>query len=131
MFVITVATGQRAFSVQSSFRLNLSPHLIIKAANIKLIETIGQGEYYYCTHCLNISVPVMCDGFIMPCIYVIIIMFLGEFGVVYKGHIVKDLGRTVTEIVAIKTLKGLCHLNATTMIVLYPRRKIMSLNIES
>ena len=36
-------------------------------------------------------------------------MFLGEFGVVYKGHIVKDLGRTVTEVVAIKTLKGLCH----------------------
>ena len=34
---------------------------------------------------------------------------LGEFGVVYKGHIVKDLGQTVTEVVAIKTLKGLFH----------------------
>ena len=33
--------------------------------------------------------------------------FLGEFGVVYKGHIVKDLGQTVTDVVAIKTLKGL------------------------
>ena len=52
-----------------------------------------------------------------------IIMFLGEFGVVYKGHIVKDLGRTVTEVVAIKTLKGLCHLNATTMIVLYQEER--------
>jgi hypothetical protein len=50
---ITV-TGQRAFSVQSSFKLNLSPHLIIKAANIKLIETIGQGECN-CTQCLKFS----------------------------------------------------------------------------
>ena len=61
-FVITVTTGQRAFSVQSSFKLNLSPHLIIKAANIKLIETIGQGEHYNnCTQCLNIyyTVPVI------------------------------------------------------------------------
>ena len=49
----------------------------------------------------------------MPCIIMSIIIILcnnvGEFGVVYKGHIVKDLGRTVTEVVAIKTLKGLCH----------------------
>ena len=30
----------------------------------------------------------------------------GEFGVVYKGHIAKDQGEVVTEIVAIKTLKG-------------------------
>ena len=47
-FIMTVTTGQRQFSVQSSFKLNFSPHLIIKAANIKLIETIGQGENY-CT----------------------------------------------------------------------------------
>ena len=31
----------------------------------------------------------------------------GEFGVVYKGHILKDLGRTVVGVVAVKTLKGL------------------------
>ena len=36
-----------------------------------------------------------------------IAIILGEFGVVYKGHLIKDLGRTVTEVVAIKTLKGL------------------------
>ena len=30
----------------------------------------------------------------------------GEFGVVYKGHIVKDLGQTITGVVAVKTLKG-------------------------
>ena len=45
----------------------------------------------------------------MPCMHKINfnIAILGEFGVVYKGHIVKDLGQTVTEVVAIKTLKGL------------------------
>ena len=68
-FVVTVTTGQRGFSVQSSFKLNLSPHLIIKAANIKLIETIGQGEYY-CT-LLNIMYCA-CDGFIMPCIIIML-----------------------------------------------------------
>ena len=31
----------------------------------------------------------------------------GEFGVVYKGHLLKDLGQTVVGVVAIKTLKGL------------------------
>ena len=30
----------------------------------------------------------------------------GEFGVVYKGHIVKDQGQVATEVVAVKTLKG-------------------------
>ena len=31
----------------------------------------------------------------------------GEFGVVYKGHLLKDLGQTMIGVVAIKTLKGL------------------------
>ena len=30
----------------------------------------------------------------------------GEFGIVYKGHLVKDQGQVVSEVVAIKTLKG-------------------------
>ena len=32
---------------------------------------------------------------------------LGEFGVVYKGHITTNQGQVVTETVAIKTLKGM------------------------
>ena len=32
---------------------------------------------------------------------------LGEFGVVYKGHITTNQGKVVTETVAIKTLKGM------------------------
>ena len=32
----------------------------------------------------------------------------GEFGVVYKGHLVKHHGQVVTETVAVKTLKGNC-----------------------
>ena len=32
--------------------------------------------------------------------------FSGEFGVVYKGHILKNMGQIVTNVVAIKTLKG-------------------------
>lgn len=32
--------------------------------------------------------------------------FSGEFGIVYKGHIIKNLGQIVTDVVAVKTLKG-------------------------
>ena len=34
---------------------------------------------------------------------------IGEFGIVYRGHIVKDhgTGQVVTDTVAIKTLKGI------------------------
>ncbi len=32
---------------------------------------------------------------------------LGEFGVVYKGHITTNQGQVVTDTVAIKTLKGM------------------------
>lgn len=40
-------TRTKKFSVQSSFRLELPPPLIIEASTIKLDETIGQGM---CTH---------------------------------------------------------------------------------
>ena len=44
----------------------------------------------------------------MPCIVSCeCTLTAGEFGVVYKGHLLKDLGQTVIGIVAIKTLKGL------------------------
>ena len=33
------------FTVQSSFKLTLPPHLIITASSIKLNEIIGQGSY--------------------------------------------------------------------------------------
>ena len=31
----------------------------------------------------------------------------GEFGIVYKGHLSKDFGLRVTNVVAVKTLKGM------------------------
>ena len=31
---------------------------------------------------------------------------LGEFGVVYRGHILKNMGQIVTDVAAVKTLKG-------------------------
>ena len=43
-----------------------------------------------------------------------ICLFTGEFGVVYKAHLVKTVSnnplqsRTVTETIAVKTLKGEC-----------------------
>ena len=35
---------------------------------------------------------------------------LGEYGIVYKGFLVRGIGEIVTELVAIKTLKGLTQL---------------------
>ena len=37
---------------------------------------------------------------------VYLINFAGEFGVVYKAHIVKNMGQIVKDVVAVKTLKG-------------------------
>ena len=34
-------------------------------------------------------------------------MPVGEFGIVYKGYVVKEQGSIVTDLVAIKTLKGI------------------------
>ena len=34
-------------------------------------------------------------------------LYIGEFGVVYKGNLLKDLGQTFVGTVAVKTLKGL------------------------
>ena len=38
---------------------------------------------------------------------------LGEFGIVYKGYIVKEQGSIVTDTVAVKTLKGIDFKNNT------------------
>ena len=39
-----MCTGLQGFAVQSSYKLNLPPHLIIHSSNIKMTETIGQGK---------------------------------------------------------------------------------------
>ena len=85
----------RTISVQSSYKLNLPPYLLIHAVNIKLVEPIGQGDYRcYCyVHACSILVHV--------------IIILGEFGIVYKGYIVEEQESIVTDTVAIKTLKGI------------------------
>lgn len=81
------------FSVQSSYKLNLPRYLIIPSSNIKLLETVGQGiiNVMYVVHYKKIT---------------LLLYLSGEFGIVYKGHIIKILGQIVTDIVAVKTLKG-------------------------
>ena len=53
----------------------------------------------------------MCDSLmLLLCAWSIIITInnvLGEFGIVYKGYIIKEQGSIVTDTVAIKTLKGI------------------------
>ena len=39
-----MCTGLQGFAVQSSYKLNLPPHLIVHSSNIKMTETIGQGK---------------------------------------------------------------------------------------
>ena len=58
-----------------------------------MAETVGQG--LLATH------VICCEESFMS-------FPSGEFGVVYKGHLIKDQGQFVTEMVAIKTLKGKC-----------------------
>ena len=87
----------RGLSVQSSYKLKLPPHLILPSTCIKLVEPIGQGST--CTQCEKMHI----FNCISACIAV---LYLGEFGIVYKGYLTKNQGQVVSDIVAIKTLKG-------------------------
>ena len=95
----------RECSVMSSYKLNLPPSLIIHKTDIKLLNMIGQGEKSSCN----------CSGLLLYCLQLIFVcaknmMFLfiisGEFGVVYKGHIIANHRPDYMEVVAVKTLKG-------------------------
>ena len=44
---------------------------------------------------------------------------VGEFGIVYKGYIVKNQGSIVTDTVAIKTLKGIASYSTLMHTYLY------------
>ena len=70
---------------------DIPDHLIISATNIQLMDPIGQGLCISLMIKANVSVGII---------------YVGEFGVVYKGHIVKGLGQSITNVVAVKTLKG-------------------------
>ena len=55
----------RTISVQSSYKLNLPPYLLVHAADIKLVEPVGQGElaHYKIIGMYNIiihAIYVMC-----------------------------------------------------------------------
>ena len=41
--VILIPAASKNLSVQSSFKLNLPPHLIVHSSNIKITQTVGQG----------------------------------------------------------------------------------------
>ena len=83
----------KTFSVQSSYKLNLPKCLIIPSSNIKLLETVGQGIIN--VYCASQKLKLIMS-----------LYFSGEFGIVYKGHTIKNLGQIVTDVVAVKTLKG-------------------------
>ena len=92
------------FTVPRAYRNDIPDHLIISATNIQLMDPIGQGIYaVICRHC-----KIHGESYKIFSRNNVIISYTGEFGVVYKGHIVKDLGQTITDVVAVKTLKGTC-----------------------
>jgi hypothetical protein len=91
---------QRRTSVESSLILDLPSHLIIPAASIKLNEAIGEGM-------------IIIIGPVFQCYRShrnLMNHHLGEFGVVFKGYIIKfrhhDGQEAFDEYLAIKTLKG-------------------------
>ena len=48
---------------------------------------------------------------------------VGEFGIVYKGYIVKEQGSIVTDTVAVKTLKGIYLLILLKAIIIVQYRQ--------
>ena len=90
-------------SVQSSYKLHLPPYLLIHSANIKLAEPIGQGAKQICHESYHYAYHI----YYVLLIIILLALIVGEFGIVYKGYIiVKEQGSIVTDIVAVKTLKG-------------------------
>ena len=45
IILLILCVALKGFAVQSSYKLNLPPHLIVHASNIKMTETVGQGSY--------------------------------------------------------------------------------------
>ena len=77
--------------VNSSYIRNMSNlKLLIPGRHLKLLDTIGQGKTYWALWLFDDSV----------------VCVLGEFGVVYRGHLTGWEERTTAELVAIKTLKS-------------------------
>ena len=74
---------------------DLPPRLIIGSNQLKILnKTLGQGIYYNTVYSSN-----------QPCAPAYI---TGEFGIVYKAHLVEREGRS-PKTVAVKTLKGIKH----------------------
>ena len=90
------AEEKSTFSVQSSYKLNVPEQLIIHSTNLELVNAIGQGEEVIVIHSISGNNYIIC-------------MTKGEFGIVYKGYITRNirLEQMEKDIVAIKTLKGI------------------------
>ena len=74
--------------------LSLVSNVLILKWQVRLLDTLGQGNYN-----------------ILMCIFIIVMVigfaFIGEFGVVYKAHLLQSKNGNDYTIVAVKTLKGI------------------------
>lgn len=80
---------------QHSLGFQLQKELSIPASTLELGEPIGQGKHF--TNSKYDEYQSMMNIFFF---------ITGEFGIVYKAHLMKDFGQRVTNTVAVKTLKG-------------------------
>ena len=55
---------------------------------------------------------------------------IGEFGIVYKGHLMKDFGLRVTNVVAVKTLKGTVFSYNIKHYYFFPQRSISAFRLS-
>ena len=112
--------GSRSeISVQSSFKLHLPPHLIIPSTSIKLLETIGQGLKNVNSYCEIHNMLQLVYSFAYN-------LCPGEFGIVYKGYLIKSHGESFDEYLAVKTLKGKSVIdNARKIKCAYNVRKLL------
>ena len=83
-------------------------NFLIYSENLNLQETIGQGKEP------NITLQKLKIYILYFCVIVVVVVVLlfccflyaGQFGIVYKGHLYKDVARRVRVPVAVKTIKG-------------------------
>ena len=80
-------------------------HVIIPNEFIRFMDCIGQG---------NTNILIYYND-----IHSRIIIFIGEFGIVYKAHLIGPMTKYQPVKVAVKTLKGMIHVHVHTYMYIH------------
>ena len=114
---IGAASKSSGFQVTDEFMEQLPQQLIVPSSHLQLFETVGQGAETTCSS--GCTCRIECNiskQYPYTTVYVYLHnmyslnspsnMIIGEFGVVYRGKLLRKQGRNRPGFVAVKTMRG-------------------------